>query len=1192
MKKLSLFRLVLLHLTALIFHLVSPVLIQAQTYKHIPLSGWDFNAGSAYSLVLSSSKPDTSTTNAHLHIVGERNSFGYIEIPSLNFKKDFHLNSAEPLSFLLPPSIVRHKNDDKGNNIINVVINNYGTVYGTVSSATSTETFLAIPQTSTGTEYIIPGTASSLSGSKIGIANFNSARVTVTILPSVDAGARKAKEAFRIYLDKNQTYELNSAGDLSGTRIITSRNVAVFSGASNYYENEEENSLNTSLSMVFPLHMQGYKYIASALIPGQNDKVRIFATEAPAKIKINGIEQPLTRKGWWIEKNFNDALIIESDTRIMVSHYATGLQNANPEVPPAVSNVPAFEQYHNHFAFYVPDVYSLNFLSVILPMEGLDSLFINEIPVNKSLFSQIGNSDYWTGNVHVQPGKHQLRSSVPVSASVFGYNNDAAYAFTAGLGIKPLMPVNSLHIAEKIYLRPGEIYCPTATINDGLSGIRLDFKILKPGGDFVSMFQYTSTGRATVEPSQCYTQTSKSNDTVITSMGNLLDTAFVYWSDEFPVFDRYYHDIRYKMHQLQGWVANEDGGGPNPPDFSSPEVRYINNHPDATIDRDLNIRGILELRQKVYIASSNINLGGLTGSGGFTIRPNLQINLSFTGSPALDTSYIQSLNPQRIASITLRDIGYTTPLKLKSAITLLRYVEIERNQTLVSDGQLTLISPGSRIYPVEQGGRIIGDVIVHRHISPFPQRKWVFISSPVLGNQSIHDSWQEKLLYPSGFGTKITGGSAAEGFDTSIPGADYSLKFYNSETQKLDNVLNTFTTPVSMRPYFLFSRGSTTLRSKGEIFIGSKTVSVQKNGFTAIPNPYPSSIFFNRLEFNEVVNGFYFWNSRISGAYGLGGYVVVSRNQYGVYEYVPDFPFLGRNSQAIISSGESFLVKATANAVNPSISFREQVKETRLGEPPRLQAFPDISAMPADQHQFYKIRVNLLSADTIENEEYSPLIDGVMVSYDKHYSNTIDDMDMEKPENFGENLSIAKNNRQFMIERKSLVQQTDTVKLNISNMQKGAYRLQIVPENLVNKNMSVIIEDQFRRFKKELSSLEENTEIPIQITDDPRSFARNRFSLIISKRQMSNSEKTKRISVFPNPMKGKEFTLQLRMIPEGIYTIDIINSLGQVIHQQQFDHTGGNSDQQIVVKRMLSKGIYQVQLRGDNMQETIKIICN
>lgn len=89
------------------------------------------------------------------------------------------------------------------------------------------------------------------------------------------------------------------------------------------------------------------------------------------------------------------------------------------------------------------------------------------------------------------------------------------------------------------------------------------------------------------------------------------------------------------------------------------------------------------------------------------------------------------------------------------------------------------------------------------------------------------------------------------------------------------------------------------------------------------------------------------------------------------------------------------------------------------------------------------------------------------------------------------------------------------------------------------------------------------------------------------------SAKEGSINVFPNPLTGKQFNLQLNDSEAGMYKLRLTNSLGQLVLNQNIKHSGGTAIHLIRFQKQLPKGIYNLEITGpSDRKEIIQLVNN
>lgn len=79
-------------------------------------------------------------------------------------------------------------------------------------------------------------------------------------------------------------------------------------------------------------------------------------------------------------------------------------------------------------------------------------------------------------------------------------------------------------------------------------------------------------------------------------------------------------------------------------------------------------------------------------------------------------------------------------------------------------------------------------------------------------------------------------------------------------------------------------------------------------------------------------------------------------------------------------------------------------------------------------------------------------------------------------------------------------------------------------------------------------------------------------------------------SIYPNPVQGKQFTLQYKGQPREPIRLQLFSSAGQVVYSNNWIHPGGQAAQTVELPANLTKGLYYLQLSGDNRRESRPVV--
>ena len=613
-------------------------------------------------------------------------------------------------------------------------------------------------------------------------------------------------------------------------------------------------------------------------------------------------------------------------------------------------------------------------------------------------------------------------------------------------------------------------------------------------------------------------------------------------------------------------------------------------------------------------ASLTINAGTLKIAG--TLLSSANITAS-AGTVEFNGSLPQTVPAASFTGNIVKNLMISNDVSLADISIVSGTLTIADGKTFATNDNLVLKSDVNGTaniasLPVDGAGNatafITGKVSIERYI---PARKaWRMLSVPIKTSSTatICSAWQENAYTPSfgpnpnpnpGYGVHITGGTVENGFDQS-PTNSPSVKVYNNATNAfvpLPPVPGTFALLNTYPAYFMYIRGDrgidlsqgadaavtqTTLRIKGEVNTGKQTSMVNATNLTILGNPYPSAINFATITKNNTKNSFYIWDPKLAGNNGLGAYVTVSWNtSTNMY----DFTTSASPVSEYIPSGEAILIQSL-DGINPgSVSINETDKTTNGNDM--------LFGRTASAGQ--KIRTNLYAA----GKDGASLLDAALITYDDRNSNRFDKEDVRKLSAGGENISLRREGNTLAIERKKTISENDTTFLNIDELKSANYKLEIIAERLSMPGITAVLKDKFsEKLNNTALNTDGKTEILFSVTNDPASFAADRFSIVFSRaggayasRSEKNNKNDARVNlnkstnpktmiVYPNPVQNNMVSIQLSLLEKGNYNIQLFNTNGQLLKQLSLVHNGGSLGYNFPLDNNLPAGKYQLKLSG------------
>lgn len=506
-------------------------------------------------------------------------------------------------------------------------------------------------------------------------------------------------------------------------------------------------------------------------------------------------------------------------------------------------------------------------------------------------------------------------------------------------------------------------------------------------------------------------------------------------------------------------------------------------------------------------ASVVIKNAGFTNNG--TFAPGAG-TMKFTGSADTTVSFISGSSNTSFRRVDVQ--SSSNGIAFKSPVSVTDSVVVSSGH-LYSNGNLTLKSTSALTatvaeLPVDGSGNatatVEGKVTIERYIAAV--KSWRLLAAPVSSANAptISESWQEGVTTASGtpnpnpgYGTHITGGTVANGFDQGVT-SNPSIKYYNNAGNYWTGIPASPGTlaPISSYPaYFLFVRGdrginlmqgsaatptNTVLRMKGQLKSGTQTVNISAANYTVVGNPYTASIDFHSITKNNVGDKVYIWDPKMSGTYGLGAYVTLSwNNGAGHYDATSS---VSQVSQ-YIESGQAFVV-TSADKINPgTLTIKESdKKKVGTGSVFSFIASPEQST-----------RVDLFS---IAADHSASLVDGVLSTYADENSNAVDAEDAIKIPGSGETVSILQSGIRLSLERHRTITTADTMFLHISQMRTGDYSFGINIAGLSYAGLTAILRDQYLPANDLMPlNTDGSTNVFFTVNSNPASYAPDRFRI-------------------------------------------------------------------------------------------------
>ena len=543
-----------------------------------------------------------------------------------------------------------------------------------------------------------------------------------------------------------------------------------------------------------------------------------------------------------------------------------------------------------------------------------------------------------------------------------------------------------------------------------------------------------------------------------------------------------------------------------------------------TMTVPLNVAGSVNIGGTT--GTSTLTLGSISGSNtgdlyvggnwtrnsfGAFVHNNRTVFLNSASDGVITASGGQTFN-----NVVLTKTNIANTISLADSINITNELRLVKGTIDLSNKNITLLSSSTktaRIDSVSTTSNVVmnysgtGRFVVQRYIPP--NRAWRLLTAPLQtsGAPTISSSWQEggqsltigAVSNPvPGYGTHVTGGIANNGMNGFDAGPNGASIFYYTGTSWSGLPASTTGVALTSKPgWMLFVRGDrstnlsqatgaatspTILRVKGKIKIGADSATSLPVGFNVISNPYASAIAFKNITLSNVNNTYYVWDPNIPGVSGVGGFISYAETgaHTGVYtssilhgtgtNYIPVDTIQSGAAFVVYSNGSGSVTIRESDKISGSNNY--QYRPTPVMNRLRTSLYSYVNGMPQ-------------------------IADGNVIDYGQQYSNAIDEVDARKIPNFGENFALMSNGIKLSIERRNLLNWTDTVFYDMTKMKNSTYQLEFIADKItVPAGTVAYFEDNFLHTRTPVS-LQDTTRINFSINGGA-SAAANRFRLVFN----------------------------------------------------------------------------------------------
>ena len=375
-----------------------------------------------------------------LFITSEIATRGTVEVSSIGFSQDFTTTPGEILTITLPAGAEVSSNDRIESLGIHVTSEAPIAVYGLSRQQFTTDGYLGLPVAALGTNYLAMTYQNNGLGVQVLVIGTQDG-TQVSITPKVTIGTHAANVPYTITLNKGQTYQLfTTSGDLTGTEIVGSAPIAVFSGNRCGNVPPGVTACDYLVEQLTPTNTWGTSFVTLPLATRlRGDTFRYLASVDDTEVHVNGQVVATLNRGQVFEQLLTAASVITANQPILVAQFSNGTSFDGVTSDPFMLLVPPSEQFVNRYTVTTPaSGFRVNYINVVASSAVKDSIRLDGAAIATDLFKPIAGSDFFGAQLPVELGTHRLSGNGAFGVFVYGFDNADSYGYLGGQAFSTL----------------------------------------------------------------------------------------------------------------------------------------------------------------------------------------------------------------------------------------------------------------------------------------------------------------------------------------------------------------------------------------------------------------------------------------------------------------------------------------------------------------------------------------------------------------------------------------------------------------------------------------------------------------------------------------------------------------------------------------------------------------------------------
>ncbi|XP_072277312.1 IgGFc-binding protein-like [Pyxicephalus adspersus] len=311
-------------------------------------------------------------------------------------------------------------------------------VFGFNTATYSADASFILPVEDLGTEYFI-FTPASGDNKQFAVATAvdRAQWINITVSGSLTYNGKSYStgSTFSFSLGSHQVIQFQSSTDLTGTKVVSSAPVAVFTGHKCY--SGLSNNCDILFQQMHPVRNWGTSFILFPLANHTKDIIDIMAAYADTTVKVDQKAHTL-QSGSHIQYTLDKSIFVNASKPVWVSYLFRTTYG------PFLTTVPPLRLSRQQYKFVTDSFYN-NFITVVSQALSASEFFLDNEPMSQYSFTtkEMNGFRIWEVSLGKVHGVHEIfHKSSPFSIYVYGLEHIISYGYTMGLETK--FPASSI----------------------------------------------------------------------------------------------------------------------------------------------------------------------------------------------------------------------------------------------------------------------------------------------------------------------------------------------------------------------------------------------------------------------------------------------------------------------------------------------------------------------------------------------------------------------------------------------------------------------------------------------------------------------------------------------------------------------------------------------------------------------------